>query len=213
MVAALVRVLRNTGRLGNTYIFFTSDNGYHLGQHRMKAGKYTPYEEDIRVPLLVRGPGVPAGRTVDAFVENVDFAPTFAALAGAHLTSHPDGRSLVPLLGGTTPAGWRRAVLLEQFAFRELPQGADGILEPSEAATIQEYPSHLGLRTPTYKYIERSTGELEYYDLTQDPDELQNLAGQMDPGFLNRLSGIVHALGACAEDTCRQLEAAPVPVR
>jgi len=213
MVAALVRVLRNTGRLGNTYIFFTSDNGYHLGQHRLKAGKYTPYEEDIRVPLLVRGPGVPAGRTVDAFVENVDFAPTFAALAGAHLTSRPDGRSLIPLLGGTTPNGWRRAVLLEQFAFRELPQGADSILEPSESATIQEYPSHLGLRTPTYKYIERSTGELEYYDLTQDPDELQNLAGQMDSGFLKRLSGIVHALEACAGETCRQLEGAPVPVQ
>jgi len=215
MVAALVRVLRNNGRLGNTYIFFTSDNGYHLGQHRMRAGKYTPYEEDIRVPLLVRGPGVPAGRTVDAFVENVDFAPTFADLAGAHLASHPDGRSLVPLLGGGAsgaPDGWRRVVLLEQFAFRELPQGTDGILEPSEAATIEEYPSHLGLRTPTYKYIERSTGEQEYYDLTQDPDELRNLAGQMDSRFLNRLSGIVHALGECVGDGCRRLEGAAVPV-
>lgn len=140
MVAALVRALRNTGRLGNTYIFFTSDNGYHLGQHRMRAGKYTPYEEDIRVPLLVRGPGVPAGRTIDAFVENVDFAPTFADLAGAHLGSRPDGRSLVPLLGGTTPDGWRRAVLLEQFAFRELPRGPAAFLSPPSRRPLRSIP-------------------------------------------------------------------------
>jgi N-acetylglucosamine-6-sulfatase len=215
MVAALVGVLRDTGQLDNTWIFFTSDNGYHLGQHRRKAGKYTPYEEDVRVPLLVRGPGVPAGRTVDAFTENVDFAPTFAALGGATLRSRPDGRSLVPLLSGNPPpSSWRRAVFLEQFAFHETPEGTGGILEPSEttaAAGVQEYPTHLGLRTPAYKYVEYSTQEREYYDLVKDPNELQNLASRMNAKFLNRLSGIVHALSTCAGEACRRLEAQPVP--
>jgi N-acetylglucosamine-6-sulfatase len=215
MVAALISTLRDSGQLDNTYIFFTSDNGYHLGQHRRKAGKYTPYEEDVRVPLLVRGPGVPAGRTVDAFTENVDFAPTFAALGGATLRGRGDGRSLVPLLSGNPPpASWRRAVLLEQFAFHETPEGTGGVLEPSEtteAAGVQEYPTHLGLRTPAYKYVEYSTEEREYYDLVNDPHELQNLASQMSTKFLNRLSGIVHALSTCTGETCRRLEAQPVP--
>jgi arylsulfatase A-like enzyme len=83
MVATIVQKLEELGQLGNTYIFFTSDNGFHLGQHRLPQGKLTPYEEDILVPLLVRGPGVPAGRVLDHITGNVDLAPTFAELAGA----------------------------------------------------------------------------------------------------------------------------------
>lgn len=71
-----------------------------MGQHRMEPGKYKPYEPDIHVPLLVRGPGVPKGVKVDALTLSVDFAPTFAELAGATLPVEPDGRSLVPLLEG-----------------------------------------------------------------------------------------------------------------
>src|SRR5918999_1783792 len=84
-VAALVKALQETGQLANTYILFTSDNGFHMGQHRLDPGKYTPYESDIRVPLLVRGPGVPAGATSSALTSSVDLAPTIAALAGADL--------------------------------------------------------------------------------------------------------------------------------
>ena len=217
MVAAIVRTLRNNGQLDNTYIFFTSDNGYHMGQHRMLPAKYTPYETDVRVPLLVRGPGVPAGRTVDAFTLNVDFAPTFAEIAGATLREPVDGRSLVPLLhGGPVPADWRKSVLLEQFTFREAPQPAGTVREPSEAPAAQgvvEYPSHLGLRTPTYKYVEYANGERELYDLTADPDETENQARRADPGFLAQLSDRVHRLNACAAAACRQLEALPPPVR
>ena len=74
--------LAATGRLANTYIVFASDNGYHMGEHRMLPGKYTPYETDIHVPLIVRGPGVPAGVVRSQFVGNVDLAETFADLAG-----------------------------------------------------------------------------------------------------------------------------------
>ena len=81
MIGDLVGALHDSGELDNTYIVFTSDNGFHLGQHRLGAGKWTPYEEDIRVPLIVRGPGVPEGETLHHMVLNNDLAPTFADLA------------------------------------------------------------------------------------------------------------------------------------
>jgi len=214
MVAGIVRTLKNTGQLDNTYIVFTSDNGFHLGQHRMKAGKYTPYEEDIRVPLVVRGPGVPAGTTTGAFVLNVDFAPTFAEIGGATLGVRADGRSFLPLLrGGPEPPGWRKAVFLEQFAFRDA-QGEADVDEPSDrtaADGVQEYFTHLGLRTPAYKYVERANDEFEYYDLVKDPAELRNIAARMAPQLRARLSAIVHALSTCAGAECRRLDAQPIP--
>src|SRR5829696_5891255 len=81
MVATLVETLEATGELENTYLFFTSDNGFLLGEHRLPIGKETPYQEAVRVPLLVRGPGVPAGTAVDSLALNVDLAPTLAELA------------------------------------------------------------------------------------------------------------------------------------
>ena len=142
-VAALVQTLQETGQLANTYVVLTSDNGFHLGQHRLEPGKYTAYETDIHVPLLVRGPGVPAGGTVRALTSSVDLAPTLAGLAGTALRSNPDGRSLVPLLHGpasatpAAPAGWRQVILLEQFAFPSAPPRANATLEPRGPAGPQ----------------------------------------------------------------------------
>jgi len=107
-VAGLVKALQETGQLANTYIVFTSDNGFHMGQHRLEPGKYTPYETDVHVPLLVRGPGVAAGSRTGALAVSVDLAPTLAGLAGVKLPIDADGRSLVPLLRGQTPEGWRQ---------------------------------------------------------------------------------------------------------
>ena len=61
MIGGLLRTLQQSGKLDNTYVVLTSDNGYHMGQHRLGLGKQSAYEEDIRVPLMIRGPGVPAG--------------------------------------------------------------------------------------------------------------------------------------------------------
>jgi N-acetylglucosamine-6-sulfatase len=234
-VAGLVKTLRATGQLGNTYIFFTSDNGHHLGQHRFPAGKYTSYEEDIRVPLWVRGPGVPAGRVVADLVLSIDLAPTFAELAGARLPQ-ADGRSLVPLWsaasaavsggtggaageatgGGTggaaTPVAWRRLVLIEQRPF-----GADlarGELEPFEAGEQAPWPpvNYAGLRTLTYKYVEYADGGREFYDLASDPYELRNRAKAMDAGFLGRLHKLLAGLRTCAGKSCRALDATVPPV-
>ena len=94
---ALVHTLRVSGQLDNTYIVFTSDNGFHLGQHRLPAGKQTAYDTDIHVPLLIRGPGITAGTHVAQLTGNVDLAPTFEAMAGVPAPTFTDGRSLLGL--------------------------------------------------------------------------------------------------------------------
>ncbi|MFL6200087.1 MAG: sulfatase [Thermoanaerobaculia bacterium] len=201
-VAALIQTLRDTGQLDNTFLVFTSDNGFHMGQHRLQPGKYTPYEPDVHVPLLVRGPGVPAGGEVTALASAVDLAPTLAALAGATLPVEPDGRSLVPFLQGQAPAAWRQAVLLEQFKYPPAP--------PDDEA-ISDFPAHMGLRTESLKYVEYGNGEREVYDLNKDPDEMLNLRDRVALGWLGLLSQRVKALGACKGETCRRIEAQPVP--
>jgi N-acetylglucosamine-6-sulfatase len=103
MLASLIATLQATGQLEHTYIFFTSDNGFHMGEHRLNSGKQTAYEEDIRVLLIVRGPGVPAGRVLEHLTGNIDLAPTFAELGRAAIPDFVDGRSLVPLLSSTPP--------------------------------------------------------------------------------------------------------------
>lgn len=207
-VAALVEALRDAGRLDDTYIVFTSDNGFHMGQHRLEPGKYTPYEPDVHVPLLVRGPGVPRGLMVEALTLSVDFAPTFAELAGATLPVQPDGRSLVPFLKGQPPASWRQAVLLEQFAVPSAPPKSSGILEPDDASS---HPSHRGIRTATYKYVQYGTGEKEVYDLTKDPDERLNLRDRVPKAWLDSIAKLVKALASCRGATCREIEARPMP--
>jgi N-acetylglucosamine-6-sulfatase len=214
-VAAVIHSLDESGQLANTYIFFTSDNGFHMGQHRMKAGKYTPYETDVHMPLLVRGPGIARRSATSVLTSSVDFVPTIAELAGAKLDFPVDGRSFAPVLHGQRPASWRQMILLEQFAFVPANDVPPGVLEPPDPqdGKVTAYPSHLGLRTPELKYVEYGTGEREVYDLRHDPDELNNLAAHSDPGWLAKMSNLARALGACAGAACRQIEAGAVPVR
>jgi arylsulfatase A-like enzyme len=133
-VAGLVDHLHQLGELDNTVIVFTSDNGYHLGEHRMPAGKQTAYDTDIHLPLLVRGPGIAPGSHVAAITGNIDLAPTIAELGGATMTDAPDGRSLVPFLHGQSPSGWRQAFLLEHWktALALQNRAGAGQLEPPD---------------------------------------------------------------------------------
>ena len=218
MVGALVNELQSTGLLSNTYIFFSSDNGYHMGQHRFLAGKYTPYETDIRVPLVVRGPGVPAAIQIDAFAGNVDLAATFAELGGATLAEMSDGRSLVPLIHGQSPAVWRQAFLIEQIAGDVSPQlpplSTDRQSEPpdpQDMALGMHYPGHAGFRAATYKYVEYDTGEKEVYYLDVDPDEMENKALVASPTFMAAASAYLSTLKACKGPGCLSAEEAAPP--
>jgi N-acetylglucosamine-6-sulfatase len=216
MIAELVETLDQSGKLDNTYIFFTSDNGYHMGTHRLSTGKWTAYEEDIRVPLIVRGPGVPEDEKLDYLVLNNDLAPTFAELGEVEAPSFVDGRSLVPLLGNgpLPPDEWRSAFLVE--AATELggaeadPTVDDGSPElPLSGDPSPErwwgHPALEALRTEDELYVEYETGERELYDLEVDPYQLDNRYEVSDPD-LAKYERWLAALGECAGATCRTAE-------
>lgn len=101
MVDGLMSRLDSYGLLDNTYIFYTTDNGYHIGQHRLQPGKQCPFEEDINIPFMVRGPGVPRGAVSDEVSSHTDLAPTFLHLAGAKLRDDFDGEPMQVLLEAT----------------------------------------------------------------------------------------------------------------
>ena len=157
MVGRVVRTLREQRLLRNTIVVFTSDNGYLWGEHRLSA-KGKPYEESIRVPLVIRYDALTHGRarSDDRLVANVDLAPTLAAAARTRLPG-AEGRSLLPLLAGRSPR-WRGALLLESLAVRG-----------------QAVPTCCAVRTRERKLVAYATGERELYDLARDPHELGSL--------------------------------------
>jgi N-acetylglucosamine-6-sulfatase len=158
LVEGVVNKLRNSGLLNNTYIVFTSDNGWHHGEHRIPWSKARPYEESSRMPLLVRGPGVAAGSYTAKLALNTDYFPTFTDLAGLQTPSYVDGRSLVPVLKGNATT-WRNSILLEAVA----------------TAEGGSTPDYYGIRTSDgWKYIEYGGGRRELYNLGADPYELSN---------------------------------------
>jgi N-acetylglucosamine-6-sulfatase len=163
-VDLLIRKLDRLGELDRTIFILTSDNGYLLGEHRLLE-KGWPYEESIRVPLLVRLPSIRSpGAVDDHLVLNVDLAPTILQLAGVRAGLPQDGVSLLPLLRGDRDTRWRSA-FLEEF----LGQGWQG-----------GPPNFEAVRTDRYLYAEYVNGWRELYDLETDPYELENLAGRVD---------------------------------
>ena len=183
LVGGLVGALKETGQLDNTYVVYLTDNGYLLGEHRHEA-KGKPYEGSIRTPLLVRGPGVPAGETRGQLVGNVDLAPTIAGWTGARPPENPDGRSLAPLLTTSPPGSWREALLIEHFV------GSDWT----------------GLRTLTHTYVEHEGGDRELYDMREDPYQVDNIHERADEDLLKTLEGRLGELKDCAAEQCREAE-------
>ncbi|WP_344855744.1 sulfatase [Planomonospora alba] len=200
LVGSLVRALRAAGKLEDTYLFFGSDNGFHLGQHRLPQGKTTPFDESIRVPMYVRGPGIAPGRTIREVASSVDLAPTFAALAGARLPAFAEGRSLLPLLRGRTPASWRQNVLVEFHR----------PANPSSAAQTP-VPPYRAMRTARHTFVRYATGEYQLYDLVADPYQLRNLAGKVPRSVIARFERQLDALAACSGASCRAADSVPPP--
>ena len=160
-VKSIFGTLESKGLLDKTVVVFMTDNSNAFGEHRWR-GKGCAYEPCVHTPLFVAYPGE-TGRKVTQLVSNIDIAPTFTDLAGTTPGSPVDGRSLVPLLTGQAPANWPEEVLLrfKHDASQDTP------------------PSFWAIRTQRYKYIETDgTGEVELYDLSTDPYEVQSVAGQ-----------------------------------
>jgi N-acetylglucosamine-6-sulfatase len=174
LVEKIYVALKDTGRVRDTLVLFTSDNGFSNSEHRWPK-KQVPYEESIRVPLVVGFPGqVPPGTISNALVSNVDLAPTIADFAGVTLDA--DGVSLRPLLTDTAPSA-RDNVILEHLQLRT------------------SVPTYCGVRTSSFTFVHYVTGEEELYDLVQDPHQLRNVA----PRRPNRTA----QLRALTESLCR----------
>jgi N-acetylglucosamine-6-sulfatase len=190
-VAEIVEALRDTGELKDTLIIYTSDNGFFHGEHRVPNGKNRVYEPSVKVPLLMRGPGIDKGITVDELTVNTDVAATIADFAGADPLVQVDGRSLVELMDEPQHL-FGREVLIEQFS---------SIGEDGEPDGLQ----YSAVRTHRYKYVENATGELELYDLELDPYELQN---QKDNPAYDKvqiaMAKRLDVLRDCAGEACRQ---------
>jgi N-acetylglucosamine-6-sulfatase len=183
MIEILIRALRDTDQLDSTYIMFTSDNGFLLGEHRLTK-KSVPYEESIRVPFVVRGPGVPTQKVNHLLINN-DFAPTVAELAGVAPPNFVDGKSFAPLLHQKKPSveEWRTGFLVEHVT-----------------------PTYQALRTIEYAYVKWSGGERELYGLEEDLYQLRSRYEEADPALATALSAQLEALRGCAGEQCRAAE-------
>ena len=190
MIGQIEQALSADGLAGSTYLLFSSDNGLHAGQYRLMPGKLTAFDTDIRVPLVVTGPGVPADSTTPLIAENVDLAETFAAIGGTQLAG--DGHSLLALLDGRSPAGWRNAALVEHQGPHLSVHDPDYQLPASGNPNTYE-----AMRTGSFLYVEYSDGEREFYDRRTDPFELHNVAGTLTRAQLDRLHAELTALERC----------------
>jgi N-acetylglucosamine-6-sulfatase len=178
-VARIVSQLSAIGKLDQTYIIFTSDNGFFHGEHRVPQGKVLLYEPSIRVPLIIRGPNIPAGQHRSQFVENIDLAPTIIAATRAQPGRVMDGRSLLP------------------FAHdRLLHSGRDLLLET---------PTYSAIRTPNWVYAEHVTGERELYNLARDRDQLNSVHNDLGLASVKaNLAMRLARLRGCSGATCRR---------
>jgi arylsulfatase A-like enzyme len=178
LVENVYDALERSGDLDDTVIIYVSDNGFMAGEHRMGTGKIALYDESVRQPFIMRGPGIPAGESRSQLTGNIDLAPTIAALAGAKPLTEVDGMSVLPYARDDAPSTGR-AIVLEN--------GAD-----------------TAVRGDRFTYIRNADGTPELYDNDADPFELDSLAGgRARAGVESRLKARLEALEACAGETCR----------
>jgi N-acetylglucosamine-6-sulfatase len=213
-VRELIAELGALHRLRNTYVIFTSDNGFFYGEHRMVGGKFLAYEPAAHLPLLIRGPGIKPGSENAELVSTVDIAPTILELAGVEADKSVDGRSLFPY---AHDPGLRssRPLLFESFVqSSDVEAGglANTLGRPRPAAAhasiVAPPKDYEGIVLGAYKYIEWPDGEKELYDLDSDPDELDNIV--RDPNFFP-IRAFLHAQLIRLEDCVGRACGEPAP--
>ena len=203
-VDAIMAKLKETGHDKDTLVVITTDNGYHMAERRMFKGKRTPYASDTVIPMIVIGPGVPAGVTVNEMSSTIDLGPTFTEILGTTAPNWVDGRSLVGFFAqGETPEGWRKAVLSESL----------GISTPDDPDFQKNAPPQFfALRSEKWLYVEYVDGSRTLYDRENDPYEMVNIVKTADPLLLRSLSAQLTQLSTCSGDTCRTSDSIAVPV-
>ncbi|CAI9726243.1 N-acetylglucosamine-6-sulfatase-like [Octopus vulgaris] len=218
LVENIVKQLTATGLLNNTYIFFTSDNGYHLGQFSLPYDKRQLYDFDNRVPFLVRGPGIKANQTRNELVLNIDFAPTFLSLAGIKEPGKFDGKSLQPLLtANKTDPKFRNNFLIEHSGefheeVKNCPQYKNQGMSSCDINCVCEdswnntYGCIRNIDSKNnFKYCEFNDKEhfIEMYDLEKDAAEITNIAKSADPNIVLHLSQTLATLSLCSGPSCQ----------
>ncbi len=179
-VKRIIDTLGYLGRLRNTYVIFTSDNGFFFGEHRLLGGKFLAYEPATHMPFLIRGPGIEPGSSTGELAANIDIAPTVLELAGAEADKSIDGRSLVPFLKDDE-LRTRRPILFESFVATNDVEAEGAVArssgrdEQAGASLLAPPKDYSGIRLGAYKYIAWPTGEKELYNINRDPNELNSL--------------------------------------
>jgi arylsulfatase A-like enzyme len=196
-VARIVGELERQGELANTYVLFTSDNGYLAGEHRIEFGKLLAYEPSAKVPLLVRGPGIPEHARTKVLAGNIDLAPTLLDLADAKSTEEPDGRSLEFYLANPSRTD-DRPLLIESLV--------------RDKSTYYGHP-YAAIRTKRYLYVEYTTGDKELYDLRNDPEQLTSHDADRAYAATKRaLADALARLRQCSRNDCsRSVDSPPKP--
>jgi N-acetylglucosamine-6-sulfatase len=225
-VQEIVNTLGSMHQLRNTYIVFTSDNGFFYGEHRLTGGKFLAYEPSTHLPFLMRGPGIKPGTSTGELAANIDIAPTILELAGAEADKSIDGRSLVPYMVDPT-LRTRRPILFESFVETNdveengggpastpnplaagLKGGGDSVNarpQGASASIVAPPKDYEGIRLGPYKYIEWPDGEKELYDINKDPYELNNKARDRNLfPIRNFLHTELERLETCVGRTCQE---------
>lgn len=188
-VASIVDALRKTDQLDNTYIIFTGDNGYLLGQHAITYGKYFPYEPALRIPMVIAGPGITPNKVIKKMTFEIDVAPTILSLAGVEATRPIDGKSLV-------------GVMMKD---RRLPNRTLLLSSgPQQSASGTNLPLFDGVRTQRYAWWVYEDGFEEMYDLRKDPYQIDSVA--YDPAYAQTREALMaewDRMQTCSGTDCR----------
>ncbi|KAJ0367190.1 hypothetical protein COL154_003261 [Colletotrichum chrysophilum] len=209
MVDAVFKRLEDAGVLDNTYVIFTSDNGFHIGQHRLKPGKTCAIEEDINVPFLIRGPGVPKGKTVDFVTTHTDIAPTIFSIANITLRDDFDGSPIPFLEDGIAKAQNDPKHDHVNVEFWGTQRGYD-VFGGVSANNTYKAMRVLGDGYSLF-YSVWCSNEREFYDMKKDPGQMDNLAGSATGQLLDRplssvkdrLDALLLVLKSCKAESCR----------
>ncbi len=229
-VGELIQALKDKGILDDTYVIFSSDNGFFRGEHRIASGKYLPYDPASRVPLLIRGPGIPRGGVSNELVWNGDIAQTIDQIGSGSINASVDGRSLVPYAenpalrstrpilleadsgpGGTTGESATASVARAR-ATRVHVAGRRGVdnldQEPDAIKTaannVAKAPAYRSIRTDRYEYTIYSNGQSELYDMKRDPAQLSSVVTDPRYRFVRKfLFDHLAVLSTCAGEACR----------
>ncbi|ROW06867.1 hypothetical protein VMCG_04073 [Cytospora schulzeri] len=229
LVERLVVQLDEAGVLDDTYVVFSSDNGFHIGQHRLPPGKECGYDEDIRVPLVIRGPGVSEGEVEDAVTTHIDLAPTILKMVGAETRPDFDGVA-IPLGSKTVISGrdesqvdglWETKrhehVAVEYWGFALAEGEGGGFDGQGQLVMLNNTYKSVRLIGHGYDlyYSVWCNNEHELYDLKTDPGQLHNLysssgsytadmrlLGTSLPLVIDRLDSLMMVLKSCKGSTC-----------